>query len=169
LGMLKFNDDSGAAHWRVLEYLYTGDYSDDISNNFEGKAALKVNVLGILRATRRPPLLKDPRVYALADMFFLDDLKALSTAKLQLKLQDLWTSDLFPECIREIYASTPDSDRAMRAAVVEVASVRIHELGMKAIFKDLIREGGDFAVEYFESTIFPEPPSVPKPLRKSSG
>ncbi|KAF2187414.1 hypothetical protein K469DRAFT_489988, partial [Zopfia rhizophila CBS 207.26] len=141
LGMLTFNDGSGAAHWRVLEYLYNGDYSDDISNNFEDD----------------PPLLKDPRVYALADMFFLDDLKALSTAKLQLKLQDLWTSDLFPECIREIYASTPDNDRAMRAAVVEVASVHVHELGMKAIFKDLIREGGDFAVEYFESTIFPEP------------
>lgn len=60
LGMLTFNDGSGAAHWRVLEYLYTGDYSDDISNNFEGKAALKVNVLGILTATRRPPAAERP-------------------------------------------------------------------------------------------------------------
>jgi len=90
-------------------------------------------------------------------MFFLEDLKALSTAKLQRKLQDLWTCDSFPECVREIYTSTPNSDRAMRSAVVEVAKVHTIELGKKAIFKDLIREGGDFAVQYFESVIFPAP------------
>ncbi|KAF2181491.1 hypothetical protein K469DRAFT_589178 [Zopfia rhizophila CBS 207.26] len=152
-GVLTFNDGSGAAHWRVFEYLYTGDYSDDLSNDFEDD----------------PPLLKDPRVYALADMFFLEDLKALSTAKLQLKLQDLWTSDSFPECVREIYASTPNSDRAMRSAVVEVARVHVRELGKKAIFKDLIREGGDFAVEYFESITFPAPLGVSKPFSTPNG
>jgi hypothetical protein len=36
-GVLTFNDGSGAAHWRVFEYLYTGDYPDDLSNDFEGK------------------------------------------------------------------------------------------------------------------------------------
>ncbi|MCJ1476210.1 hypothetical protein MMC13_004876 [Lambiella insularis] len=28
-GELRFNDGSGAAHWRVLEYMYIGDYSED--------------------------------------------------------------------------------------------------------------------------------------------
>jgi hypothetical protein len=97
-----------------------------------------------------PALLKDPRVYALADMFFLEDLKVLCAAKLQQKLQDLWTTDSFPECVREIYASTPNSDRTIRPVVVKVAKIHVHELGNKAIFKDLIREGGDFAVDYFE-------------------
>jgi hypothetical protein len=90
-------------------------------------------------------------------MFFLDGLKALSMTKLKLKLQDLWTSDSFPECVREIYASTLDSDQAMRSTVVEVARAHIHELGKKAIFKGLIREGGDFAVELFESVMFSGP------------
>ncbi|KAH7119540.1 hypothetical protein B0J11DRAFT_582072 [Dendryphion nanum] len=133
-GLLTFNDGSGAAYWRVFEYLYTGDYSDDLSKDFEDDS----------------PLLKDPRVYALADIFFLKDLKTLSTTKLQRKLQDLWTSDSFPECIREVYASTPSSDRAIRSTVVEVVSVRKLDLGKKAIFKDLIHEGGDFVVDYFE-------------------
>jgi hypothetical protein len=84
-------------------------------------------------------------------MFFLDDIKALSTAKLQIKLQDLWTSDSFPDCIREIYNSTPNSDRLIRSAVVEVARVHAGELGCKDIFKDLIYEGGDFAVDFVES------------------
>jgi hypothetical protein len=79
-------------------------------------------------------------------MFFLEDLKALAIAKLQRKLQELLTSDSFPECIREIYATTSESDRTMRSTVVEVAKDHVRELGKKAAFKDLIYEGGDFVV-----------------------
>ena len=93
-------------------------------------------------------------------MFFLEDLKALATAKLQQKLEELWTSESFPECIREVYATTPESDRAMRSAVVEVAKDHVSELGKKVAFKDLIYDGGDFAVQYFESVVFPAPSTV---------
>lgn len=143
-GVLTFDNGSGAAHWRVFEYLYTGDYSDDLSHDFEDD----------------PALLKEARVYALANMFFLEDLKAFATAKLQQKLEELWTSESFPECIREVYATTPESDRAMRSAVVEVAKDHVRELGKMVLFKDLLREGGDFAVDYFESVVFPAPPAV---------
>ena len=51
-GVLTFNDDSGAAYWRIFEYLYTGDYSDDLSNNFEGKVALTTHTLNLLIETR---------------------------------------------------------------------------------------------------------------------
>jgi hypothetical protein len=97
-------------------------------------------------------------------MFFLNGLKALCTVKLEQKLKDLWKSESFPECIREIYASTPSGDCAMRSTVVEVAKAHVRELGEKAAFKDLIREGGDFAVQYFESVIFPAPPTVYTPI-----
>jgi hypothetical protein len=100
-------------------------------------------------------------------MFFLGDLKALCTAKLQQKLQTLWTSDSFPECVREVYSSTSDSDRTMRSAVVEVAKTHIRELGEKAIFKDLIREGGDFAVDCFESVLSLVPPAGPNAFSAS--
>jgi len=90
-------------------------------------------------------------------MFFLEDVKTLSTTKIQKKLQTLWECDSFPDCIREIYASTRDNDRAMRSAVVEVARVHARELGKKVMFKDLIREGGEFAVDFFESITYQEP------------
>lgn len=93
----------------------------------------------------------------------------VATAKLQQKLQDLWISDSFPECIREIYATTPENDCAMRSAVVEVAKVHVRELGSKDVFKDLIREGGDFAVQYYESVIFPPPPADSSNLRPTGG
>jgi len=51
-GELRFNDGSGAAHWRILEYMYIGDYSDDLSSNFEGKVALIGNSPSVLIGTR---------------------------------------------------------------------------------------------------------------------
>jgi hypothetical protein len=54
-GVLKFNDGSGAAYWRVLEYLYTGDYSDDLSDNFQGEVALIVPTLGALTVKQMTP------------------------------------------------------------------------------------------------------------------
>lgn len=84
-------------------------------------------------------------------MFFIEDLKALSARKLQEKLKDLWTSNEFPECIREVYASTPNGDREMRPTVVEVATAHARELGEKKIFKELLQEGGDFAVDYVDA------------------
>ena len=48
----------------------------------------------------------------------------------------------------------------MRPAVVEVAKAHVRELSKKATFKDLIREGGDFAVDCFESVMSLVPPVV---------
>lgn len=107
-----------------------------------------------------PALLKEPRVYALADMFFLQDLKTVATVKLKEKLSNLWTDDSFPDCIREIYANTPESDNVMRPAVVEVAKAHVQVLATKNEFKDLIREGGDFALQCFESIVSLVPPAV---------
>lgn len=92
-------------------------------------------------------------------MFLLEDLKALATVKLQQNLQDLGTSESFPECIREVYATTPENDCAMRSAVIEVATEHVGELGRKTLFKDLIREGGDYPVDYFTNVVFPQRPA----------
>ncbi|KAF2181195.1 hypothetical protein K469DRAFT_589870, partial [Zopfia rhizophila CBS 207.26] len=97
---------------------------------------------------------KDLRVYALADMFFLEDLKALALEKFKRNLEELWMSDSFPECVREVYKSTYERDRALRSVVVEVAATHAHDLGSKEIFKDLICEGGDFVVDYFEKLLY---------------
>lgn len=96
-------------------------------------------------------LLKDPRVYALADMFFLQDLKVLAQSKLQETLRNNWMSDAFPECVREMYASTQNSDSEIRSFVVEIARAHARELGKKETFRELLQEGGDFTVEYVDA------------------
>ena len=84
-------------------------------------------------------------------MFFLEDLKGLSEKKLQKKLKSGWMSDSFPDCIRQVYASTYNTHSSIRSIVVEVAVAHARELGKKEIFKDLLKEGGDFVVEYTDA------------------
>jgi hypothetical protein len=81
-------------------------------------------------------------------MFFLEELKALCVFKLQTKLKDLWASDTFPLCIRKVYASTSHTDCNMRLAVLESVTAHADELIAKENFTDLLREGGEFVVEY---------------------
>jgi len=92
-------------------------------------------------------LLKHPRVFALADMFRMDDLKALTVRNLEAQLQEHWISDTFPDCIREVYGNTAQDDAALRKVVVEVVKHHLRELCSRKVFLDVIREGGNFAVD----------------------
>jgi len=51
-GVLKLDNRSGAAHWRVFEYLYTGDYSEDLSHHFNGSLESMTYALTSLISTR---------------------------------------------------------------------------------------------------------------------
>ncbi|OCK74263.1 hypothetical protein K432DRAFT_420396 [Lepidopterella palustris CBS 459.81] len=90
-----------------------------------------------------PKLFKNLRVYTLADMFFLENLKLLALKK----------SNLFPECVQEVYKSTYKRDRIIRSTVVEAAATYVRKLGIKGIFKDLIYKGRDFAVNYIQKPL----------------
>ena len=93
-------------------------------------------------------LLKHPRVFALADMFRMEGLKNLSCEKLKLQLKEHWKSEAFPDCIREVY-STSEETQALgaRRVVVEEAALHRKELIQKRLFQDLIREPGDFGID----------------------
>ncbi|KAK7177395.1 hypothetical protein PSPO01_16561 [Paraphaeosphaeria sporulosa] len=122
-----------AAHWRVFEYLYTGDYSAHLCNpDFEDD----------------PELSKHLRVYALADYFCIEDLQFIALKKFQREASEKWNSDLFLACIWEAYQSVPDIPRTIRSALIDIAVVHASEVVQKESFKDLVHEGGDFAVDY---------------------
>ncbi|KAI0997376.1 hypothetical protein K3495_g10808 [Podosphaera aphanis] len=141
---IQFNEGSGAAYWRVLEYFYTGDYSELLSTDvFDDD----------------PELLKHVRVHTLADMFQINDLKALSEKKLQKALDSFEVSETtseFADCVRAGYSDTSRFLSVTREAMV-IASVRnLGELGKEqgkpvmlkyGYIRDLIRDCGDFAVD----------------------
>ncbi|KAI0859613.1 BTB/POZ domain-containing protein [Xylaria cubensis] len=128
-----FKEDSAHAHWRVFEYMYTGNYTE-----------LPVQLLG---THDDDELVKDVRVYVTAEFFMLDNLKQLALERFRSKLEELWVSELLFDCIREIYASTTPLEVGLRNAVVEVAAVRRNDLWGKVAFQNLLHDGGDFAVD----------------------
>jgi hypothetical protein len=99
-------------------------------------------------------LLKDFRVYKLANEFSLD-LGTLCTSKLEERLNNAWLSYEFLECVHEVYEYTSDGPdpNGLRHMLVEAARRNARELMGEDPFKRLIREGGDFAVDFLESII----------------
>ncbi|KAI0997271.1 hypothetical protein K3495_g10914 [Podosphaera aphanis] len=148
-------DGSSAAHWRVFEYIYTGNYSEQLV-----KPELKDDV----------ELLKHVRVYRLAENFGMEDLKGFAAKKFEAQLKGLphLSKDTIPqyaECVREIFATTKQPDNALRKAVVIVAishsstlqSPKLGKYSSEVLqldeFKALLREGGDFVMDYLKSVI----------------
>jgi hypothetical protein len=81
-------------------------------------------------------------------MFFIEDLKSLSVGKLQRRLELPVQSIPFTECVREIYLSTHAADE-LRSTIVDATIVQRRKSEMMEGIADLVREGGDFAVDYF--------------------
>jgi hypothetical protein len=150
----RFEENSPHALWRVLQYMYTGDYADEPPNLLysEGMFPLtisrRIEISRLRQAGDDLELLRHPRVYALANTFRMEDLKSLSHGKFKLQLQEHWISDTLVDCIREVYSiSTDFGSFVIRDAVVEIASLHKKDLVQKRPFQELIREVGDFAVD----------------------
>ncbi|KAL2002760.1 hypothetical protein VTN02DRAFT_6039 [Thermoascus thermophilus] len=128
-----FDDGSAHAYWRVFEYMYTGQYSVDPAD--------------ALNAEDDEELMRDARVYVLADYFFMAALKEYAFKRFQEQIEKLWISESFVDCIREVYRTTNDDDKRMRDAVVQVAYSHVKELWPNKRFQDLVQENGKFAVD----------------------
>lgn len=91
-------------------------------------------------------LLRDVRVYALADYFDVAALKSHSLQIFETKVRDLWVSDSFVDCIREIYRTTDDPKCMMRKCVVDTSRAHLKKLMTGSPFRDFLSDGGDFVV-----------------------
>ena len=101
-------------------------------------------------------LLRDVNVYALADYFEIDKLKAYSLKRFSSKINNLWVSEAYPIAIREVYSNIPAKEAEPRNAVVSVAKKHFQQLLAKPAFRDLLREGGDFVVDLGDHRAFQE-------------
>lgn len=63
-------------------------------------------------------------MFALVDMFRIEELKLITCKKFERQLQQHWISDMFPGAIREVYSTSnnTDSDRIRNIVVGVVAS-----------------------------------------------
>ncbi|KAI3326490.1 hypothetical protein HD806DRAFT_532125 [Xylariaceae sp. AK1471] len=119
-----FKEGSAHAHWRVFEYMYTSNYAEE--------------PIQVLDTQDDYELVKDLRVQVTAEFFMLDDLMHLALQRFKLKLNKLWVSELLVHCVREVYASTTESEHGPRSAVVEVAYTYRANLWQRKAFRDLV-------------------------------
>ena len=147
-----FDKDSAHALWRAFNFMYTGDYSDEPASALSGEEVQGAKPVERPNAPHHVTvdeleLLKHPRVFALADRFCMDHLKALACEKFSKQLAQLWISDTFPDCIREVYSTTIGSDKQMRRAIIDVIKLHYKEICQKAAFAEIYCEIGEFTVD----------------------
>ncbi|KAI0998950.1 hypothetical protein K3495_g9246 [Podosphaera aphanis] len=102
---IELNDESAAAYWRVFQYMYRADYSDEIRHReFDDD----------------PKPLSHVRAYAVADILGVEGAKVLAHSKFQAAMREFEIYNRsFSDCVREVYAGAPRDGCQMRAMVVD--------------------------------------------------
>jgi hypothetical protein len=86
-------------------------------------------------------LMKDARVYFLADSFCLEDLKKFSLGRFRSKFAAFWANDKLADCIREIYECTRREDGGIRIAVIDTVKQHCKDLLLSQPFEKLVEAG----------------------------
>lgn len=120
----------------MIDYFYKLDYSDSPFDN-GGKPTLVINA----------------QVYAIAEKNDVRSLKALAKEKFLAKVERGWKEEGFSLAIKEVYTSTPDTDRGLRDSICGVARVNVSTLLGREDFRIPLQEINDFAVDLLDSVV----------------
>lgn len=71
-------------------------------------------------------------------------MKALALERFRALSQVGWNSPTFPHAVEGIYGTTPDSDRGLRDAVVQITAEYAQELLKREDFRKAVDENGAF-------------------------
>ncbi|KAJ2979193.1 hypothetical protein NQ176_g3399 [Zarea fungicola] len=139
----RFHQECPHTYWRVFEYMYTREYSDEPAKNVPFE-----------KDEDEEELSQDVEVFCLAEYFGVDNLKEYALKRFKSKIQELWVSERFIDCIRNVFGSTTKSGgELLRHAVVLAAKDHLSQLWAKQAFKDLVREGGDFTEDLLDMKV----------------
>lgn len=114
-------DDNPIIVEKMIGYLYKLDYSDSP-----------------LDCGGHPALLINAQVYTIAEKYNIHSLKALAREKFEKMVDQEWQDDGLTLAIKEIYTSTPDSDRELRDIVCYVAEGNVKVLLRRPDFRALV-------------------------------
>ncbi|KAK1515353.1 uncharacterized protein CCOS01_13546 [Colletotrichum costaricense] len=88
----QFREGSAHAYWRVFEFMYTNNYSEEVESIEAqgGYSVLRTETSANLYTDDADELTKHVRVYVLADFFLMPELKRFAVERLKPKLKELW-------------------------------------------------------------------------------
>ena len=159
----------------MLAYLYTSDYCD---GDYSGPAAVVASPEEVLAdvledeersvstsqsimeeqddasaTTDEPSLLNNVLVYAIAEKYGIAELKEMAKAKFQGRAGSLLSAKEFPEIIRELYRSTPSSDRGLRDIVSQVCGQQGRKIVDSPDLNATIVEIGEFGLDLLREVL----------------
>jgi hypothetical protein len=156
-GRIELEDDPATVE-RMISYMYTFDYRDEehrdhrdlclessicnIPSRYESHEHRNI----IHQEKDQPALLSSVRVYAIADKYDIPSLKRLAKERFESWAKKNWAREDFSDIVREIFESTPTSDRGLRDIVIRIVALHADVLTKKDEFRRLIEEDGDLGL-----------------------
>jgi hypothetical protein len=98
-------------------------------------------------------LLNNVLVYALAEKYGIAELKEMAKAKFRSQAGSLLSAKEFPEIIRELYGSTPSSDRGLRDIVSQVCAQQGGTIVDSPDLSATILEVGEFGLDLLREVL----------------
>jgi len=127
--VVTINEPSPHAVYRVLKYCYSGELPEHTHPE--------------LGQDEGPLML--PRIFALADMLCIDELKAFVSECIKAQLEQGFVVTDFLEIVGEVYATTNDTHTEIRSVLVNTAVSQMDSLVGRSDFRRLMEEFGEFS------------------------
>jgi len=96
-------------------------------------------------AAGKPSLIKHAKVFAMANKYQVDGLRALAIKKFQQAASNEWNSDDFAHVVHVVYASTPDNVQELRAITADTIHDHFSDLKDKEELEVVISGLGDLS------------------------
>lgn len=100
------------------------------------------------------------RMYFIADKYDIGLLKDLAKTKFKDAVKEGWRSERFAKVVEEVYENTVPSDYGLRECLLSVIKQQKKNLREQTTFMELVRSGGDFAVDVIDAWTNDEPSAV---------
>ncbi|KAK7924970.1 hypothetical protein LTR80_011961, partial [Exophiala xenobiotica] len=155
---VELKDDDPATSTRMVSYMYTFDYKDEIDQNPDPddpsleEVEEAVEIISAKSDTisnhdqDQPALFSSVRVYAIADKYDIPPLKELARQRFGNWAKTNWLHEDFCNVAREVFDSTPANDRGLRDVVIQIVALHVNDLTEKPEFRNLIEEIGDLGL-----------------------
>ncbi|KAL8813752.1 MAG: hypothetical protein Q9200_000005 [Gallowayella weberi] len=145
------DDDPGALR-RALTYLYTEDYDDTDPDMIEESARdpgpISVNpIVHTSSGATGTSYLNNARVYALAEKYDIQGLKALAIFKFEKYPWGKCTDVDIVTVLPEVYYTTPATDQGLRDIVVDICLLNLDHLPLNVDFRDIVQNDGALACD----------------------
>ncbi len=127
---------------QLLRFMYFGDYSDgrDTASTLDtASVAFTIETQG--------PILMNARVYAIAEQYDVQPLKARAKDKYEEVVRVNWDPSAFLASVELLYRHTPESDRLLRDVIITATREHASELIYREDFATLCVENGDIAFD----------------------